>query len=295
MIRTLSANTVEEALKKIRDDFSSEVTIISILDTNQGVSVRFHTNEIFLASEEKQKIEDFLVKHKISDNVRSEILKNLAEGVYGYETSTELLIARIFQLNPLNLQKYQKSNPLILVGYSGVGKTHFAMKCAYHVIKNGGNAHVITSDVLKPGGIEEIKTLAQKARIPFSVAINAQDIWVMCQNIKPNTTIIVDTPSLQMRDTIPLRLVQDIQSSVSGAFLWVERSGYDFLDYEDHYQNLGLEKLEGVALTQTDLSPKSSGLLEFAHKHRVALKSFSAQPFSLESQEEAFIADEEVA
>lgn len=280
MIRTLSANTVDEALKRIREDFSSEVTIISILDTNSGVSVRFHTNEIYWSSEEKEKVEDFLLKHKIPEGLRTEIMSNLAAGVYGYETSPELLIARIFHLSPLNLQKYQRKNPLVLVGYSGVGKTHFAMKCAQHVINSGGQAHVITTDVLKPGGVEEIKTLAQRAHIPFSVAVNAQDIWVMCQNIKPQTTILVDTPSLQMRDIIPHRLIKDIQSSVQGSFLWVERSGYDCEDYEDHYKNLGFEGIEGVALTQTDLSPKSSGLLGFAYKNHVALKSFSSEPFS---------------
>lgn len=274
MIRIVSAATFEEALFQIRNKFSDNVTIISTLETHCGVTVRFNTPEAFVPEETLENVEQFLIQKHFSPKTRGEILQGVRSGQYGYDASAEALLHKIFMIEKADLRFYMNHNPLILCGFSGVGKTYLTMLYAHLMKAQNLPIHIISCDTMKPGGIQEIKNLAQKPAIPVSIAINPEDVPIMAHNIKRGTVLIVDTPSLHMNDSLSLQFLEKLAQFYQSSLVWVTGSKGGEQDYLQQYRYLQGLPFQGLIMNKIHIQEKISSILEICCKERIPFLQF---------------------
>ena len=162
-------------------------------DTGEADQNAFQQDDIV------EQITDAMLRHRFPSRVSEKIITRatLIEGKSLRDTLAEA-IASHFQFDPLPSGKHNR--PIILVGPPGAGKTLNTAKMATRAVMNGIEPVVISTDIVRAGGLEMLSTFLDVLELDL---IDVEDEKSLKQAIDDNRhadQIIIDTGGLNPFD-----------------------------------------------------------------------------------------------
>jgi len=161
-------------------------------------------------------VTDAMLRHRFPANVSEKIISTatLIEGRSLRETLAKA-IATHFDFDPLPLGPYKK--PIILVGPPGAGKTLNTAKLATRAVMNGLKPAVISTDIVRAGGLEMLSTFLDVLDLELDDADSPQSLKAAIDKNQDADQILIDTGGLnpfdphEMKDLARLLKVTEME------------------------------------------------------------------------------------
>ncbi len=162
--------------------------------------------------------------------------------------------------------------PVVFLGSPGVGKTLAVAKLATQALLHEFRPSLISTDVAKAGGIEQLEHLTRILKLPLHVAEDEEALAQALKQRPEGTPTLIDTQGIHAYD--------DIGTAHFQTLFPADRFGFALLSSpQDHPDDLALllEKLGpayhpmGLLPTKLDTSQKGGHILETAMRFRLPL------------------------
>lgn len=162
-----------------------------------------------------ERVTDAMLRHRFPSAVSEKIITTatLIQGKSLRDTLAEA-IATHFNFDPLPHGQHDK--PIILVGPPGAGKTLNTAKLATRAVMNNLTPVVISTDIVRAGGLEMLSTFLDVLELDLISVDNAADMKKAIQDNRDADQIIIDTGGLnpfdpyEMKDLAKLLRVADM-------------------------------------------------------------------------------------
>lgn len=230
--------------------------------------------EDFAVAEE---ITEIMLRHAVPESVMDHILS--CATVIGLNNPADALVASIehlFHFRPLPQRAHKKA--IMMIGAPGSGKTLAIAKLAARGAMNGLNMGVITTDVVRAGGVEQLNAFTRLLQIDLRKAKGPQDLPHVMDELRGCDQILIDSPGTNPFNTEEVknlaRLVgcADIEPNlVLAAGVDAEESG----EIARAFASVGAHTLVS---TKLDLARRLGGLLSAAHHGNLGFSDISNTP-----------------
>jgi flagellar biosynthesis protein FlhF len=139
-----------------------------------------------------QRIEAALAAHGMAASQIRKIVSLAADAPSGDEqTALAGALAALYLFNPL---AQNRSGRFMLVGAPGVGKTLAMAKLAMRAKSLGGKIHLVTCDVTKSGGIEQLRHFATRLGLEVEVASGKDALAAL--GPRTGALVLIDTAGI---------------------------------------------------------------------------------------------------
>lgn len=164
-----------------------------------------------------ENVTDAMIRHRFPVSVSEKIITavTLSEKTNMRDALAEA-IETLFDFDPLPVEPSDK--PIILVGPPGAGKTLNTAKLATRAVQNGLKPVVITTDIVRAGGLEMLSTFLDILDLPLYDASSPAELKSLIEEHKDADQILIDTGGLnpfdphEMKDLAKLLRVADMNS-----------------------------------------------------------------------------------
>lgn len=211
-----------------------------------------------------EQLTDVMLRHGVPDEITDQIISCATViGADDAETSLTAALEHLYSFRPL--PQKSSSTALMVVGPPGAGKTLAIAKLAARSVMNGLRVAVITTDVIRAGGVEQLSAFTNILRIDLQKASSAQSLRLALEAAKTADQVFIDTAGYnpfapdEMRDLARLITAGDIEPiMVLPAGADADESG----EMSRVYATLGVRS---VLPTRLDIARRLGGLLGAAH------------------------------
>ncbi|MEL6371922.1 MAG: hypothetical protein AAFY84_06320 [Pseudomonadota bacterium] len=179
------------------------------------------------------------------------------------------------------------SNPIMLVGPTGAGKTSCAAKLAAASMQRYGSAFLMTADVGRAGAIDQIRTYGEKLGADYYVVETPADVTQAMRSASPTGAVILDSPGVSPYDTGDLAALRSFQEACHATPVLVLPASGDVEEYRDWALSFAEFGVRRMIITKFDATRRVGAALTAAHAGRMALAFFSETPFISEGLLEA--------
>jgi flagellar biosynthesis protein FlhF len=307
-LRTFTAESMTAALALVKADLGDDALILATEEKTEGVRITAAIDPDAAEEtprpkrkEEKSKQEGFHntdqlrydVQHclrfhnlpeffiakmtaQLSDASIASILgkgrMNIAnESRHFLKLALEDICGRYFSFAPLS----QQPGKLMVVGAPGIGKTLAVAKLATRAVLAGQKAVVITTDVNRAGGAEQLKSFTDILNVPLSVCADKKSLAAELKLIGRDTHLFIDTagcnPYLDS-DISTLSGFADLPGVTTALVMQAGQDAQEAIDSAEAFNALPITRL---IATRTDCTRRFGGLLAAAASHNL--------PFSMAS------------
>lgn len=221
-----------------------------------------------------------IMKQLLDNEVEEHIARALVEEIHNEMTPdryNDLRIVLSALLRKIGGKiKVVSENPVIagrpkivmLVGPTGVGKTTTIAKLATNQkLLNKKKVAFISTDTFRIGAIDQLKTFANIAEIPVSVAYTADDMKKAVKNYHDMDVLYVDTTGRSQQDKLRIKemqkLVLNAQADETHLVLSITTRLRDLVDASDKFAQL---KYNRILLTKIDETTSLGMILNLVSK-----------------------------
>ena len=222
-------------------------------------------------------ITDTMLKHRVPGNVSDKII-SIAMTLPGGDPQKALGLALgktlLFEEAPLK----KKQKPVILVGPPGARKTLMAAKLAARAVLDGQKISVITTDIARAGGVEQLSAFLNILSLPLSQAEDAKGLKAAIAGAGKDAQIIIDTGGLnpfdpqEMKFLAKLIHVEDMQPTL------VLPAGTDAEESAEIALTFAVLGVKRLIPTRLDFSRHLGGILSAASRAHLAFTEGSHTP-----------------
>lgn len=175
----------------------------------------------------------------------------------------------------LNPKERPNESPILLVGPPGAGKTLAIAKLATRAALNKRQVCVMTADVERAGGIEQLAAFTRLLKLSL---IEVEDSHTLFDAVamRRNETIYIDTPGRNVFDSSERRKTEELIAAAKGEALLTLPAGIeacDALDMAEEYRTIGVQ---GLLVTRLDLVRRIGSLLRIAAESQLPLCGYCA-------------------
>lgn len=205
-LRTFTGRTTTEAMGLVRAHLGPGAVIVSTQEDGLGgARVTAALDELAArpapgaAPRFAQSIADALAFHGLAADASEAILDAAcAQPAAGALDALAGGLASFCQFAPLT-QKDRRA--LILVGPQGSGKTATAAKLAARAVLAGEPVRLVTTDLIRAGGVAQLETFARILGAPFQTADGPQRLAAVLAAADPSERVIIDTSGVNPFNT----------------------------------------------------------------------------------------------
>ncbi len=159
-------------------------------------------------------IHDLCETHGLSDEFCEKWLHSVARHLADDPIDITKGIKDFLKFDPLWLQKVLPTQPIVLVGPPGGGKTSMLAKIAAQLLSIGRVVYIVNLDVLKAGAGAQLEAYMSHMKQEVSHGEDAlKKVYNMIQNPGNNAVILVDTPSVNIFDRNDFHILQQLFGS----------------------------------------------------------------------------------
>lgn len=291
-LKTFNAKTVTEAMQMIRDTLGEDAIIVATREEAGGKSVSV------TAAVEHERMDDFgggyshddminednwlqydeeaeegavtealtevMLKHSVPEEITDQILS--CATVVGLEEAHIALIAaleHLFVFRPLPQTATDKA--FMLVGPPGAGKTLAVAKLATRAALKGLRVSVISTDMLRAGGVEQLAAFTKILNVPLQKARNGTELKRALELSRDADFTIIDSGGFnpfrsdEMRDLARLLAAGDIEPILAMP------AGADADESGEMARIYGTLGVRHMMPTRLDIARRMGGLLSAAH------------------------------
>ena len=219
-------------------------------------------NDIDAVAEE---ITEVMLRHCVPEDVMDDIVS--CATIMGFEDIAIALVTtleQLFTFRPLPERRYPR--PIMMVGSPGAGKTLAVAKLATRSVMSGLSVGVISTDIKRAGGIEQLKVLTDVLQIKLHTAQDYKSLRALTNEMRMrHDQVIIDTPGVNpfskydVKDLARLMHTTDIESVlVLPAGTDADEAG----EYSRVFATLGVKS---IMPTRVDIARRLGSLLSAAH------------------------------
>lgn len=211
-----------------------------------------------------EKLTDVMLRHSVPEEITDHVLS--CATVIGLEQADISLIAALEHLFSFRaLPQKPTSTACMLVGPPGAGKTLAVAKLAARAVMNNMKVGVISTDIVRAGGIEQLSAFTKLMNTELRKASGPKQLAACLDYFRGADQVIIDTGGLnpfdpaEMRNLARMIAAGDIQPVLAmPAGTDAEESG----EIARVYATLGVTSM---IPTRLDIARRLGGLLSAAH------------------------------
>lgn len=284
-LKSFTANTMKEAMQMIRETLGEDAIILETREENGGRSVRVTAaidkdTEATMprAAEEvafddwsmepenmdvAEEIGDILLRHAVPDNLIDDLVAQV--NTMGLPDTGEAMLNALqtmFSFKPLPTKTYGR--PLMLVGPPGAGKTLAAAKLSARGALVGQKMAVITTDVIRAGGVEQLEAFTRLMKIDLQKAGTPKEIKDRLGQIKNVDQIVIDTAGVNPFDPESVKLLARMIAAAECDPVLVLPAGMDADEAGDVARVFAMVGAKSMISTRIDVARRLGSVLSAA-------------------------------
>jgi flagellar biosynthesis protein FlhF len=299
-LKSFTAKTMREAMQMVRETLGEDAIIIATREEKNAVgSAVMHItaaieqdgyateNSNDMASDSWmyddddneamciEEVTETMLRHGVPDEILDQIISYAA--VMGIDEPRLALLSSIesmFKFIPL--PNTPSKSPIMMVGPPGSGKTLAAAKLAARSSMSGLNIAVITTDVERAGGLEQLQAFTKLMDVELKVAKTPTALKEVLLETKGCDQVIIDTAGANPFDSESIKNLARLIGSndidpvlVLPASTNAEEAG----EIAQIFSNLGAQRL---LPTRVDVARRLGSLLTAAYQGGLAFTEVSA-------------------
>lgn len=298
-LKSFYARTMTEAMQMVRDTLGENAIIVATREEKGGKTVHVTAAvepafelgrsgaaaaEDWLQYDEEEDqtavtedVTDAMLRHSVPEEVMDQIISCVS--VVGLQNPAAALTAaleHLYSFKPLPQRRMAK--PLIAVGPPGAGKTLAIAKIAARAAMNDLKVAVITSDIVRAGGVEQLEAFTNLLRIPLQKASSAKDLRYMIADLENYDQILVDTPGLNPFDKNEVKTLAQMIAGAEGEPVMVLPGGTDAEEAGEMARVFSTIGAHSLLPTRVDMARRLGGLLAAAHYGRLIFSDAANTP-----------------
>lgn len=302
-LKSFYAKTMTEAMQMVRDTLGEDAIIVATREEHGGKAVRVTaaveddmpikrsgntsddlafelgkagkaaTSNSWLQYDEEEDqdhafseaLMDALLKHGTPEDVLDQIV-SCATVMEVEDPSVALVgaLETLFSFQPLPVKAYRKA--LMMVGPPGSGKTLAVAKQAARCVMNDVSVAVVTTDVVRAGGVEQLEAFTRLLKIDLHKAKGPTDLAKILKSLKGTDQIIIDTPGLNPFDTAHMKELAKLILSGDIEPLLVLPAAIDAAESGEIARVFSAMGVKRLLPSRVDIARRLGGLLNAAHQ-----------------------------
>lgn len=294
-LKSFHAKTMTEAMRQVRETLGDDAIIVNTREEKSGwvkitaaVEQQTAIPESIIdkpgkAEEEFDEdvileiITDIMLRHRVPGNVSEKII---AAAMTLSGTNPKVILAqalgKTFKFEEVPHKKNPK--PVVLVGPPGAGKTLMTAKMAARAVMDGHKPAVITTDIARAGGIEQLSAFLNILSLPLLQAEDAKELKAALATVKSGTQVIIDTGGLnpfdpqEMKSLAKLLHVEKMEPSL------VLPAGIDAEESAEIAMTFSVLGVKHLIPTRLDFSRHFGGILSAADRASLSFTEGSHTP-----------------
>jgi flagellar biosynthesis protein FlhF len=149
-----------------------------------------------------------LEAHGCPRRLANKILRQVDDGEY--DTPEQALSEALNAIFTFKSALEDKRTPILLLGAPAAGKTVTTAKLAANTVLAGEKVAVITSDVVKAGGVEQLQLLTKILKISLHAVEDGESFKTAMNHIPHDARVIIDTGGINPFIKNEISALQDI-------------------------------------------------------------------------------------
>lgn len=181
-----------------------------------------------------------------------------------------------YSFSPLPVQP---ARPLLLIGPSGAGKTITAAKLAARSVLAGGRPQLITTDLVRTGGAEQLAACGEAMHVPVHRAANAAELMSILAELPDPKNCFIDTTGASPYNMDDLHALRKLVMAVDCDPVLVLPAGGDAVEaceIVNIFSGLGAR---GLIVTRLDVTRRLGSILGALEAAAMILHHVSITPF----------------
>lgn len=178
--------------------------------------------------------------------------------------------------------------PVMLVGPPGAGKTVATAKLTADALLHEKTVHIISTDTIKAGGVQQIDHFAQLMKQTVSTADSPDELSaIMRSRVEPANLTLIDTSGANPFDIQELKSLLGFIQAVDAEPVLVLPAGLDPVDAQEISGVFARMGCGRFIATRLDASRRYAGLIMAARPGYLSFAGFSRSPFVADAIEPA--------
>jgi len=289
-LKSFHAESMSEAMRQVRLSLGGDAVIVTSREEASGwVRITAAVEQLNSAPEYKEEqdgfdadaiaemITDILLKHRVPASVSSKII-SVAMTLFEKNPKKTLAEAlqKTFSFDPPSLGKKRK--PIILVGPPGAGKTLMAAKMAARAVMDGQKPAIITTDIARAGGIEQLSAFLNILSLPLLHAEDAKGLRDVLAKVGNRTQTIIDTGGLNPFDPQEMKFLARLISVEEMEPALVLPAGIDAEESAEIAMTFRVLGVKHLIPTRLDFARRLGGILSAADRAGLSFTEGSHTP-----------------
>lgn len=222
-------------------------------------------------------IDQALSFHRAPEAIHSVLL----EAVRTRDTDDAVLalsaaLETFYSFSPLPVRPLR---PLMLIGPAGAGKTVTAAKLAARSVLAGHKTVLITTDLVRAGGAEQLAMFANSMQVNMHRAANAAELAELEKNRNADTACIIDTTGASPYNLTDLKSLKNLVMAIDCDPVLVLPAGGDAVEaceIANIYSGLGAR---GLIVTKLDVTRRMGSIIAALEGAAMVLHHVSITPY----------------
>ena len=240
-LKTIHARTMQEAMELVREQMGAEAVIVATHEDEKTRGVRVTAasdtedrhipeGERTLTFEILQLVGNALDDHgtppKLADKILNSVVTQKNSDPY---LALSGALGENFDFIPLP-ETGKNTQPIMLIGPPGVGKTSACAKIAARSLIAGNSIHLITTDTVRAKGVEQLESYAGRLGHQVAKAPDPLALIEAIENAKSESLIIIDTMGVNPYRKDDIGKLEEFVGAISVEPILVLSAGRDSID-----------------------------------------------------------------
>lgn len=287
-IHTFIAEDVTAALQQVEEALGKDAVIIS--NNKDGKQVR-----VIAALEDdlppellapktpptpdqqaiRNKVELVLKFHKIPGKIVDEMMAKIAGQVFvSDKAALEKMMQTYFRYESIDSTKNSR---IMLFGLPGIGKTLAVSKLMAQAVFNDNPVHVITTDIKRAGGVEQLTAFTKILKLKLHLATNPEQLQEKLAEIEGGM-VLIDSFGINPYEQSEIDALAELLANEGIEPILAMPAGSDVeeaVEMAKAFRNLGAKRM---IVTKADSVRRFGSIITVARIMNLALANFSGTP-----------------
>lgn len=270
-LRTFSARTMTDAMAKVRLELGPDAIIVSTQEDDDGtmrLTAALDEVDAFPPATDDYDVVDTLGEALATHGLSPALVEKILAAALRFPDETDPLAALsraldvLYSFDPIAADTGRRV--LLMVGPPGAGKTVSIAKLATRAIVAGKKVRLVTADITRAGGIQQLQALADILKLHLTTIDTPHRLAPVAAAAQPGELMLIDSPGVNPYSAGDRRELASLIASSKAEPVLVIPAGGDMVDTVDMahmFRDLGCSRL---IVTRLDMVRRLGSVLTAA-------------------------------